>query len=398
MKLKKINSKNQKGSILIGSILVMVLLLGLAISLTSLTIVTSIATKRSYQNLIAVSQAEAVIEKTMWELNSGQTPSCTPSCSFSDADVNLTITDVGGNNKDLVVEAFVPNQINYKAKRKVKVRISDTPDIFGIAFNYALQAGTGGIYVSSSSKVEGNIYSNADVSITNPAKVKDPGNVWAVGSISDPSNGIHGSKNPGATSTSLPPFDTNAWQSLAQAGGIITGDYSPPSNGQYTNLGPKEITGNFTMTNTNQKINLSGPLYIHGDLNISGGTWKIDNSLGSNGTVVLVDGKINISGNADFKKNTYKTYILFASTNTANTSANPAISFQGNVEAKNTAFYALNGAMKFTGSGEIVSMTGKTLYIEGNGEVEYKEGLASASFGGGPGGVWAKKTWQKLKN
>lgn len=400
-KLDKKSSRNlnnkEGGTILVGTLLTLVLLIGLGIALSSLVIAVSIRTQRSYQNIAALSYAEAVVEKTMWELNSGGSPSCTPNCSFSNAYVTLDITDIDGETKELVAESFVPNYTNYKAKKKVKVKISAKPETESIAFNYAIQAGTGGIEVSGSSEVQGNLYSNGNISVTGSAEVENPGDAWAVGTISEPNNGIKGTTNPGAPSVPLPSFNIDSWKNLARAGGTINGDYSPTNSGVYTDFGPKEITGNMSMSSSGQKVNLLGPLYIQGNLTISGGSWKLDDTFGSNGTIVLVDGKVNISGGAKFYGNSSASYVLFISTNTANTKANPAISYTGSAEGEKLALFALSGAMKLGGSGEIVAMTGQTLFIEGSGEIIYESGLASANFAGGPGGIWTKKSWQELK-
>ncbi|PIZ01074.1 hypothetical protein COY62_00380 [bacterium (Candidatus Howlettbacteria) CG_4_10_14_0_8_um_filter_40_9] len=390
---------NQQGSVLIGSILVLILVLSFALTLTTTVMVNSIYVQRSYQNIAAMSYAEASIEKTMWELNNATTPTCNPSCSFgSDAEVDVDVTNIDSDNKEITATAYAPNKANYKTKKIVKIKISATPDTFGIAFNYAIQAGVGGIDIKGSSEVKGNLYSNGNITVANPAHVKEPGDAWAVGIISDPSDRIDGTKTAGAPSVPLPHIDLQAWKDLASSGGTVAGDYSPPNSGSFTDLGPKEITGNVSMSTSGQKINLFDPLYIHGNLTISGGDWKLDDSMESNGTIVLVDGVISVSGSAKFSKNSNGQYILFVSTNTANTSANPAINFTGSVDVKSAAFYAYNGSMKFSGSGEIIAMTGQTLFIEGNGEIEYKSGLASANFGGGPGGIWRMKSWQQLKN
>lgn len=402
----RLAANSQQGSVLIGSILVLILVMGFALTLTTTVMVNSIYVQRSYQNIAAMSYAEAAIEKTMWELNSAVTPTCDPSCSFgSDADVDLNIVNIDSDNKEITATAYAPNKANYKTKKIVKIKVSAAPDTSSIAFSYAIQAGTGGIEVSGSSEIEGNIYSNGNISVTGSAKIKqddgEGGDAWAVGTISEPNNGIEGTSYPGSPPVSLPQIDIQAWKDLASSGGTIAGDYSPPSSGSYTDLGPKEITGKVSMSSANQKINLLGPLYIHGDLELSGGFWKLDDSLGTNGTMVLVDGKIKITGGENktkFLGNSSGSYILFVSTNTANTKGDPAISYTGSAESEALALYAYNGAMTLSGSGEIIAMTGQTLFIEGSGEIKYQEGLALANFAGGPGGIWRMKSWQQLKN
>lgn len=404
--MKKINKyiiKKEKGSILIGSILMMILLLGLTVSLTSLVLSTAIATQRSYQGIIAMSQAEAAIEKTMWELNATREISCPSICILDGAEVIMQTTDIDSENKEIIAEAYVPTIANYKSKRTIKMIISATPSTEAVAFNYAIQGGAGGIDVSGSSNIEGNLYSNGDIDVSGSAAVELPGDVWAVGTVTDQNNGIEGTitQFPNVVSVPLPSIDLSNWESMASDGGTIVGDYTVPStdSGVYTDLGPKKITGELSMSKSDQQVNLTGPLYIQGDLTISGnGEWKLDDSFGSNGTIVLVDGKINISGSAKFYGNSAGSYILFISTNAANTKTNPAIKYTGSATGEKLALYAYYGALNLAGSGKIIAMSGETLFISGSGKIEYESGLASTEFSGGPGGIWTSSSWQKVSN
>lgn len=387
------NKDKQKGSIMLGSVLSLVVFISFGVSLASLVLVNSLRIQKSYQGIEALSNAEAAIEKSMWELNKGVPASCQPSCTIGDSYLTLDIDDIDSDTKELNVTAYYPGLSNYKIKKKIKVVITGEPSTEGIAFNYAIQAGVGGINISGNSEIKGSLYSNGSITASGSSKVENPGDAWAVGSITDSGNHIKGAKHPGSSSKPLPTIDTNLWQGLAQAGGTVSGNYSPPNSGSYTNYGPKEITGNFSMSGSGQKINLTGPLYIHGNLSISGGEFKLDDSFGTKGTVVLVDGTISISGSSKFYGNASGAYILFVSTNTSES----AISYTGSATGEKLALFAPNGSMNLSGSGKIVAMTGKTLNISGSGEIEYEAGLASTEFSGGPGGLWTKKSWQEQK-
>ncbi len=394
--------RNNHGSIIAVFVIMMTVLSTFLLAAYALSLENRLSIARSYQKNIALNIAEAGINKALWELK-GHNLSYTgetSNSSVSGGQFDVIVAPIDPGNKYITATAYVPSKANPKFKKAIKVKISDKPVTENASFNYAIQAGSGGISVTGNADVHGSMYSNGGINVSaSAANIEDPGNVWAVGSISDTHNAIHGTKTSPASPVELPQINLDTWKSLAQAGGTISGNYSPPSSGTYTDLGPKEITGDLDMTSANQKINLKGPLYIHGNLSISGGYWKIDDSLGSSGTIVIVDGTISITAGAnksDFRGNSGGAYLLFISTSTANTEGNSAISYTGGANAEELALYAYNGSMKFSGSGDIVAMTGQTLFLSGGGEIHYKSGLASTSFAGGPGGTWTIKEWQEI--
>ncbi len=400
----KFQIRNRSGSILAVFVILMTVLSAFILAAATLTLENRVSISRTYQQDVALNIAEAGINKALWELR-GHSPSYTGetgNASISGGEFDVAVTTIDANNDYVTSTAYVPSKANPKYKKAIRIKISDTPTTTNPAFSYAIQAGAGGIWAEGSTHVEGSLYSNSSITTQGSSvNIESPGNAWAVTTITDggcPQHcGIHGTKTSGANPVVMPAIDLNQWKSLAQAGGTITdSNYSPPSSGSFTNLGPKEFTGSsFSMSSSDQKVNLTGPLYIHGNLNISGGTWKLDDSFGSNGTIVIVDGQINISGNAEFQGNSSGSYILFISTNIANTKSSPAISFTGHGTAENLALYAYNGSMYLAGSGTIVAMTGQTLYLN-SGDIEYESGLKSEQFAGGPGGTWEVKEWQEI--
>ncbi len=389
---------NERGSILAVFVIMLTVLSAFLLAAASLSLENRMSIARTYQQDIALNIAEAGVNRALWELR-GADPSYTGETNNTSIDggaFDVAVTSIDANSDYIVATAYVPSKANAKYKKAIKVKITDTPTTTNPAFSYAIQAGAGGINVGGSSDVRGNLYSNGPINVSGAsATVSDPGNAWAVTTISDPKGGIKGTKHPGAVPVQLPTIDLNQWKSLASAGGTISGDYSPPATGSYTNLGPKEITGSMSV-GSNQKVNLTGPLYIHGNLTVSGGGWKLDDSFGSYGTIVLVDGQINITG-GDFYGNSSGSYILFISNNGGNSQGSgSAIYYRGNASGENLALYAYQGAMTLEGSGEITAMTGQTLFLNGGGEIDYKSGLASTQFAGGPGGTWAVKEWQEI--
>lgn len=106
-----------------------------------------LTSKSSYS--IADSQAE----NAMYRFNKGKTDAPTD-LTLLGATASAVLTDVGGN-KSLVVEG---SKSIFDRYIKAIFRTGD-----GIAFNYGLQLGNGGLVMDGSSHVNGNVYANGDI-------------------------------------------------------------------------------------------------------------------------------------------------------------------------------------------------------------------------------------------
>lgn len=376
------------GSVWVGLLLVMVFLITLGLALYIDVVTTIVQTKRSEQVLVAQSLSDAGIEKAVWKLNqTGGSYTGEIDIDMTTGTLDINVTSIDSQTKSVLATAYVPSKTNPKVTRKVRSRISATPNEQDVSFHYAIQAGTGGINVSGSSEIDGNLFSNGNVTFSGGG-YDVTGDVSAHGIVSpDPNPRVHGTITTGVPEVSLPQVDIDAWENYASTGDTISGSYSPSGT---VNLGPTKITGSFSMSGSGTTVNLGGPLYIQGAVNISGGTFRLSDSLGSSGTIIIVDGAVSISGGASFISNAGGGYIMFLSTyNNIN-----AISYSGSASSEALAVYAYNGGMTLTGSGEIVALCGQTLNISGSGEIKYKSGLADANFSAGPGGSWQIKEWQ----
>lgn len=385
---KLLNNKN--GSILVGSLLVMTLLMGLAASLITLVVSASISTQRSYQNIVATSQAEAAIEKTMWELNNGESISCPTLCVFDDAEVIMQTTDIDSENKEILAEAYVPTISNYKVKKTIKVNINAAPNTQGIAFNYALQTGDYGLTMYSNSKVvDGSVYTNGDIVGYSNSRIYN--DAYAVGTISSPEPRIDGNSYPGSPPQEFPDVDVNFWKNQANKNNDpYIGNYTI-NNGAET-LGPKKIDGNFTM-NSNSDLTLTGPLHVTGDFELNSNTEIfLDEAFEDSGTVIIVDGIIRFNSNARIRDGSGDGYLLFVSTSTE------YVGIELNSNSEGGVYYTDGSRIQMNSNAEVHAVIGRGLILNSNAEIDYEEGLASVEFSGGPGGSWDASSWQKVKN
>jgi hypothetical protein len=365
-------------------LLVFVTTLGLALVADS--VVTIAQSKRAAQTLVAQSLCDAGIEKALWELNeSGGTYVGETGISFATGSLDIAISG-SGDVRDVYATAYVPAD-NPKVERTIRSKIVVEQSEAEVSFNYAVQVGDGGLTMYSNAKVHGNTYSNGDIQGYGNSRIFN--DAYAVGTISSPDPQIDGSTNPGADPMPMPEFDPDFWKEKANDNNDPhVGDYILNS-GSHT-LGPKKIEGDFTM-NSNSSLTLEGPIHVTGDFTMnSNNDIYLDESFGSAGTVIIVDGVITLNSNANIHTTTAdpKGFILLASLDTTDS----AIVLNSN--ATGGVYYAVNGGAQLYSNAEIVAITAQQLTLNANAELFYDSGLASSIFSGGPGGFWTIHEWQ----
>jgi len=340
----------------------------------------------------ALTLAEAGIDQTIKQINANPNYTGTSApVSLNTGQFEVTVIALADpNKKEVTATAYVPTKTNPIATKTVRVMVAATPNEESVSFHYAIQSGSMGITVGGNSNVKGNLFSNANIDV-NSSSAKVEGDAFAVGTISQQKPGqITGQIQEHVQSQPLPVVNIDFWKNEAKKGGTHQGDLTNPGS---VSLGPLEITGRFQLSQE-CTINITGPIWIHGDINLSGkGTFTVDPKFGANGTIIIADGHINISGQYTFNRTAQGGYLLFLSTSPDV----PAISYSGTASGSG-AYYAYNGGMTISGSGKLAAITGKGLNLSGNGDIIYEEGLASAIFSSGPGGTYTimPGTWREI--
>ena len=331
----------------------------------------------------AISLAEAGVDYALWQLNENA-----GDWYDSDGEVNVgtsgtffvTVTDATANIKNVVATGYIPNSTN--PRKQVTVKTQVVIDNQTIAFNYAAQTDLGGVEMYSNAVVNGNVYTNGNITGFSNSRIN--GEAWAAGTISSPDPTITvPPPHPNQATKDLPTFVAQYWKDAANINNdpyIGNLEYNSGSH----NLGPRKIEGNLTL-NSNSWVTLQGPVHVTGNFAMNSNTrLYLDESFGTTGTVVIVDGTIQLNSNAEVFSTsaTPKGYIILASTSTSST----AIELNSN--AKAGVLYALSGTLQINSNGTIVAMAANKLVLNSNATLTYDEGLASAQFSGGPGGSW----------
>lgn len=361
----------RSGQILIFFLTTMIIGLLLATSLLSLEAAAFRSSKNIAKGKEAYYLAEAGIDKGHYQFKNDSNYTGE---SLALGNGNLTIAVTPGataNEKILSAVATIDGK-----SRRLRVKLGTSPEGVAVSFRYALQSGTDGFTLGNNSQVNGNVYSNGNITGGNGSVIT--GDAYAVGTITGVT--VNGQKKTGQPAEPLPTFDAAFWKQKAQEGGTITGDYTPENN---STIGPIYITGDLIIGN-NVSLTVQGPVYASGKITFGNEpTLTVDNSLGNHGVMLIAEGPISFGNKIYINKNQGGGYLLIGSTSTST-----AMSIGNNAGSVNAPLYAPNGKIDIGNSAQAVAFTGNQV-VTGNGAiVDYDEGLASATFSTGPGGTW----------
>lgn len=380
--------KLKSGQVLIITIIFLTVILILSTSL--FTRVTSFLRfgSNSIMREQAVNLAEAGIDKTLWQLNQtgGTYSGETNTAVGTTGTFTVTVADKSPGIKTITATGYVPSANAPKEKQVIKVDTSISTSV--IAFRYAVQVGTGGVNMSNSASINGNVYSNklGPDSILGSGQSAINGDAYAVGTISTPAPTVTGRKFQNQQPSQMPTLDYQQWKDAATAGGVTTcpGGSCDFSGSTIANIGPQKYVGSFNVSNS-VILTMQGPVYITGNLTLSNSAKiNLDNSFGSNGTVLIVDGTVSVSNNATFNPTSAnpKGYILVVSTS----SSDSAISLSNH--GQTAVFYALSGGAQVSNQANATALVANSLSMSNQSQLDYDSGLASSSFSTGPGGSW----------
>lgn len=318
----------------------------------------------------------------------------------------------------------------------------------GSSFNYGLQAGNGGISLSNSSSIIGNVYSNGFIQGAGSAEIQgDAVSAGPTGIVSD----IHitgsvfantidnvdadidahynidfGGSSWGGTAYSpvanqpmvdLPISDTEIqeWKdSVIDHGSVIESTDPECSSGTYTidssiaTIGYLRIECNVIIKGNGTIVPINGPIWIEGNLDFTQGPeLRVDPSSGRYSVQIMVDNptnhltssKISINNSTDFEgSGDDRSYIMLMS-------FNESASLAGTEKAINVAqsangdviVYAADGLIDIGNNIDLREVTAYKINVSNGSSITYESGLASLLFTSGPGGGYVLDDWQQAE-
>ncbi|MBI2599689.1 hypothetical protein HYW43_02085 [Candidatus Daviesbacteria bacterium] len=121
--------------------------------------------------------AEAGVDKAIASLNqTGGSYNGESRTTLGDGEYSVSIISTDAATKVIESTGFVPNKLQPKVKRTIKITTSRG---VGVAFNYGLQVGEGGLELGNSNIVNGSIYSNGNIVAGSSNTIT--GDVWVAG-------------------------------------------------------------------------------------------------------------------------------------------------------------------------------------------------------------------------
>lgn len=326
--------------------------------------------------------AESGMEDAVYRLMRGMDISAEETL---DVDGNVVTTDIAhiGSTREILSEGIVTS--NIRRLRAVLLEGS------GISFFYGAHIGEGGLVMSSNATVNGNVFSNGNIVGLGNSIIN--GDAAAVGTISSPQPVITGTRSSGASPIPLPPIDLDFWRRQANINNNpIVGDYI--LNDGSDSFGPKKVSGNFTLKG-NSQFTVTGPLHITGNFKMHSNTvlW-LNESFGSTGTVIVVDGTLEFESNSVIHGTSAspKGYILFVTPS----SSGKAIELDSNTSLE-AALYATTGTVDVSSKANVTAITAYKLSLSSNAKINYDIGLANAVFSSGPSGGFEISTWREVE-
>ena len=259
-------------------------------------------------------------------------------------------------------------------------------------FTDAVVVGVGGITMNSNSKIIGSAHSNG--SILGNSNSHITGDASAVGTISSPSPTVDGTNTSGVDPQILPTIDTEYWKELANSNNDPVAGGLTLNGNQTATYGPRRFDGDVIL-NSNSSLTVLGTLHITGSLTLNSNTQLIiDDSLGSDGVVIIVDGVVNFNSShppivpTNAEPPGYPVIVSL----TTNTNA---ITLNSNSTIKGL-LYAPNGRVIVNSNSGAVSVVSKGLLLNSNAEIDFDSSVAQQGHGGGTGAL-SLDGWKEIE-
>lgn len=433
------NKKNlglQKNNSEKGAALLIAVLFFLVISIT-IVIGSSgpvIADRKVAQNLIkskaSYFTSEAGIEDVSYRIIKSKNYDSTENLTLDGYTASTTVVDNSDGTKEVITTGNASNLI-----RRTRTNLTLGT---GASFHYGLQVGNGGIVMSNTSQVNGNVFSNGSINGSNSNLIN--GDVISAGpsgliggihtsgsayahSIQNSTVGVNayyqtisgtsvsgtsysGSQDQATATMPISDAKIDEWKAEALAGGTHTSP-CPYSISGNVSIGPKKINCDLYLDGSDN-LTLNGNVWVSGNIYFSN-TSKVyvNSSLGDKTVVMIADkesnrnssGQIYLSNSTEFfGSGSSKSYVLLISrNNSAETGgSNPAITLSNSASGK-LLIYAPHGLIYLSNSIGIKEASAYKIQLSNSATVTYETGIANLLFTSGPSGGYSIDSWKETE-
>ncbi len=318
----------------------------------------------------------------------------------------------------------------------------------GASFNFGVQTGNGGFELTNGSSVQGNVFSNGNITktgggnawiygdaiaagatgriqaprISGTARANQLQNAYVQGNAyynSDSGSTVLGTRYTPVTPeapTDMPISDATIdviKQDVVDSGTVITAADPRCAGGEYlintdTTLGFVKIECNLRVRKQGSEtiLTLTGPLWVTGDIMFeTGPTIQVDPGVGNRTVPVIADNEANRvtssritieNGTTFFGSGVPKSYVLLISQNSdAELGGTNAAITLGQSSEGDLLIYASHGLVSLGNSVSLKEVTGYQIRLGNSAEVIYESGLVNLLFTSGPGGGFTFSNWRE---
>jgi len=424
----RISNKNGGQIMMITAIMIIFISLTIIFGIVTPVIAQIKNASRAYISRESYFLAEAGTEDVLYRIKNGLSVDTSETLSLNGNSVQTTISNTV-NGKRIIADASYSNQT-----RKIQ---TDVTEGIGVAFNFGVQAGDGGMVMENNSTVNGNIYSNGPITgndnlIQGDAisagsdglinHIHATGDMYAHTIQNSQVDGdayyqnisvttVNGNTHPGSgdqTKSELPITDEmiDLWEQEAEAGGVTncSGTLTIQTDSA---IGPQKYTCNVTIKKNGTEVTVGGPIWVVGDLRFDQSpTVSVDSLYGAKSLPIIADkpsdkyssSRIIVENNTQFNgSGSNKSFVLLLSTNNQAESggSNFAIQVQNNILG-DVLVYAGHGLIQLENNADLKEVTGYKIKTKNNAEVIYDTGIASLLFSSGPSGGYTVDSWKEI--
>lgn len=170
-------NRNNQGYLVLFAIFFLALFIIAATSLLGYTTLNIKGVRQSYTKDQALYLAQAGVDKALHELNINPNYGGETGVALGSGEFSVTITTVDAITKRIVATGYIPN-IDNPVQTKV-VRATASINASQVAFNFGVQVGEGGLSMGENTTVNGNIFSNGNISGSHDARITGSATVAA---------------------------------------------------------------------------------------------------------------------------------------------------------------------------------------------------------------------------
>ena len=375
--------------------------------------------------------AEGISQDITYRIIKGMTVDTVETLSFGGVATGTATTTAVLDGKEVLASG---DRDRFVRKSKTMLSVGE-----GVTFNYGLQSGTGGIDLTNSALVVGNVYTNGPLTGSNSNLVRGTAVSAGPAGLID---GIHatssayahtirnsdivgdayyqtisntsvaGTLYPGSTdlaTTSLPISDSkiDEWKAEATAGGTHSSPCSYSITGAVT-LGPRKINCDLNISGS-AVVTLAGHVWVVGNITVSNSAdIRVSASIGNKSVALIADnpssptssGRITLSNTTEyFGSGQPGSYVLMVSQNKSAEQGGEtsAITISNNNMAGDLLLYAGHGLITLSNSIRLKEVTAYRITAANTAQIMYETGLANLLFTGGPSGGYVFDSWREVE-